>query len=306
MGTGELAALAAAALWACSSLFYGRTKLSAWQINFGKNLLASIILCLHLFLVTSFAGRSMFAADRNTWLLLAVSSLIGIVIGDTFYFRSLQILGPRRALIVAMTSPLFATIVGWLVLGETLSLISISGIALTLAGVAVVIGERGTSSESAGHFPASATRGIVMGLLAAVCNAGGGTFNRLGTHGSAAMSAAGCDPLEATVIRVVLASFVSIALAVLTGSLIKTARQSFQPTALKTYFPAIICGPWLGIWMSQIAYKNSYLAITLTLTCTTPLFVLPILRIAYGYKVTLRALLGAIIALFGVYLTVAG
>ncbi len=103
MGTGELAALTAAALWAVSSLFYGRTPLSAWQINFGKNLLASVILSIHLAIATGLAGRPMFAADRNTWLLLAVSSLIGIVIGDTFYFRSLQILGPRRALIVAMT-----------------------------------------------------------------------------------------------------------------------------------------------------------------------------------------------------------
>jgi hypothetical protein len=55
---------------------------------------------------------------------------------------------------------------------------------------------------------------------------------------------------------------------------------------LKSYLPAVICGPWLGIWMSQIAYKNSYLAIVLTLTCTTPLFVMPMLRIAYGYQIT--------------------
>jgi drug/metabolite transporter (DMT)-like permease len=306
MGTGELAGLSAAALWACASVFYGRTRLSAWQINFGKNFIAAVILCLHLAIVTGLAGQSMFAADRNTWLLLSVSSIVGIIIGDTFYFRSLQILGPQRALIVSMTSPVFATVVGWVVLKESLSLLSLTGIATTLAGVAVVISERGAASEIPGHFPGTLSRGIAMGLLAAICNAGGGTFNRLGTHGSESWNASGCDPLEATVIRVCIASALSIVAAVVTGTLMSTARQSFAPSALRNYLPAVICGPWLGIWMSQIAYKNSFLAVTLTLTCTTPLFVMPILRIMYGTRITLRGILGALMALAGVYCTVTG
>ena len=305
IGIGELAGLTAAALWACSSLFYGRTKLSAWQINFGKNFLASIILCVHLAVVTGLAGRSMFEADRNTWLLLIVSSVIGILIGDTFYFRSLQILGPRRALIVSMTSPLFGAIIGWSVLQESLSLLSISGILLTLFGIAIVVTERGAAAETPGHFPASMSRGVAMGLLASLCNACGGTFSRLGTFGSEKLSAGGCDPLEATVIRVCVASAFCILIAIATGQLLSTARKSFDPTALKSYLPAVICGPWLGIWMSQIAYKNSYLAIVLTLTCTTPLFVMPMLRIAYGYQITVRAIIGTLVALTGVYLTVA-
>jgi len=240
MGTGELAALTAAALWALASLFYGRTKLSAWQINFGKNFIASIILCLHLVVITSMAGRPMFAADQNTWVLLTISSVIGILIGDTFYFRSLQILGPRRALIVSMTSPLVGTLIGWVVLGEFLSLLSMTGIALTMAGVGIVIGERGASKETPGHFPASLSRGVIMGLLAATCNACGATFSRLGTFGSESLDASGCDPLEATVIRVCVASAFSIVGALVTGTLISTARQSFHPLALRTYLLAVI------------------------------------------------------------------
>jgi len=57
--------------------------------------------------------------------------------------------------------------------------------------------------------------------------------------------------------------------------------------------------------MSQIAYKHTYVAVTLTLTCTTPLFVMPLLRMTTGYQITIRGVLGALIALAGVYLTVA-
>jgi len=306
MGTGELAALTAAALWACSSLFYGRTRLSAWQINFGKNILASMILCVHLRIATSLGSQAMFAADLRTWMLLAVSSVVGIVIGDTFYFRSLQILGPRRALIVSTTSPLFATIAGWLGLGEVLTVVSLLGICLTLTGIVIVIAERSSGPETAGYFPASMTQGVVMGLAASLCNAGGAMFSRLGTLGSEAFSASGCDPLEATVIRVCVAAASSITAGFATGALVKTARQSFQWSALRTYLPAVICGPWLGIWMSQIAYRHSQLAIAITLTCTTPLFVMPLLRMIYGYRISVRGVIATTIALLGVYLTVAG
>ncbi len=304
MGTGELAALAAAALWACSSLIYGRTPLSAWQINFGKNILASLLLLVHLAVVAQFTGRPMFSADLRTLTALAISSVVGIVVGDTYYFRSLQILGPRRALIVSTTSPLFATIAGWVVLGETLRWVSFAGILLTLTGIAIVISERGVSEEAAGHFPGSAFRGVVMGLIGSILNAGGATFSRLGTSGNESLSIGGCDPLEATVIRVCVAATGSVLAAFCVGQLMATARKSFDPAALKCYLPAVVCGPWLGIWMSQIAYKNSQLAVAITLTCTTPIFVLPLMRYFYGSRISARGLAGTGIALAGVYLTV--
>jgi drug/metabolite transporter (DMT)-like permease len=305
MGIGELGGLAAAALWACSSLFYGRTKLTAWQINFGKNVIASALLCLNLLLVTRWAGGSMFAADLATLKLLSISSVIGILIGDTFFFRSLQILGPRRALIVSTISPLFAAAIGWIILEERLSASRLLGVLMTLAGVIVVIAERGGEKEAPGHFPASSRWGIAMGLLGAVCNAIGATFSRLGTKGSEHWNAAGCDALEATVIRVCVAAIGCLVIALISRSLISTAQQSFSRPALRSYLPAVVCGPWLGIWMSQLAYKNCPLAVAITLTCTSPLFVLPILRIVYGHKITLRGVGGTVIALVGVYLTVA-
>ncbi len=304
MGIGEFSALAAAALWACASLFYGRTRLTAWQINFGKNAIAAVLLCLHLFVVTRLNDRSMFGADRATFILLAISSVIGILIGDTFYFRSLQILGPRRALIVSTIAPLFAATIGWVVLKESLTIGRAVGVILTLAGVVIVIAERGGAKEAPGLFPASSTRGIVMGLLGAICNAVGATFSRLGNRGSDYWDAAGCDALEATVIRVCVAAVGCILFAMMTRSVVSTAQKSFSREALRSYLPAIICGPWLGIWMSQLAYKNCQLAVAITLTCTTPLFVLPILRVVHGHRITLRSVGGTLVALIGVYLTV--
>ncbi len=303
-GPGELAGLAAAGFWACASLFYSRTKLTAWQINFGKNLLASVVLLVHLSLVRLPFGRSLFLADQRTMLLLAGSSVFGILIGDTFYFRSLQILGPRRALIVSTASPLFATSVGWFYLNESLLAANIFGILLTLSGILIVISERSDGQETPGLYPSTMVKGVLCGLTGAVCNAGGATLSHIATHGPEASGSQGCDALEATVIRVCVAAIGSLLSALIAFRLRETISAAFHPSALRSYGPAVICGPWLGIWMSQIAYRNSLLAIAITLTCTTPLFAMPMTRILYGHRITVRGLFGAVVALLGVYLTV--
>lgn len=303
-GPGELAGLAAAGFWACASLFYSRTRLTAWQINFGKNLLASVVLLIHLSLVTLPFDKPLFQADQRTLWLLAGSSIFGILVGDTFYFRSLQILGPRRALIVSTASPLFATTVGWFYLHETLLAANIFGILLTLAGILIVISERSDGQETPGLYPSTMLKGVLCGLAGAVCNAGGATLSHIATHGAEASGSQGCDALEATVIRVCVAAIGSLLSAMVFFRLRETTSAAFQPSALRSYGPAVICGPWLGIWMSQIAYRNSLLAIAITLTCTTPLFAMPMTRILYGHRITVRGLFGAVIALLGVYLTV--
>jgi drug/metabolite transporter (DMT)-like permease len=310
-GSGELAALAAAALWACSSLFYSRVRLTAWQINFGKNVLASGILLLHLGFQALLLRTSLISVDQRAVIWLVLSSLTGIVIGDTLYFRSLQILGPRRALIVSTTSPLFAAAAGWLLLSEPLSLTALGGLCVTLSGVFLVVTDRPVAGETAGHYPASVLRGVLAGLGGALCNASGAMFSHLATYTTASSdaeqtSAVTCSPLEATFIRVGFAAVLSAIVLTATGRLKATARPAFDPVILRTYLPAVICGPWLGIWMSQIAYRDSLLAVANTLTCTSPVFVLPLVRIAFGTPISLRAFAGAIISVGGIYLTVAG
>ncbi len=118
MGTGEIASLLAAFLWAFASLFYTRTHLSAFSMNFGKNLIAATVLLTHLRIQTWMNDQSLFQAGLNSWKWLSLSGLIGIVIGDTFYFRSLQILGPRRCLMVSTTSPVFAALLSWGILAN--------------------------------------------------------------------------------------------------------------------------------------------------------------------------------------------
>ena len=132
MGLGETAALTAAALWAFSSVLYTRVRLPAWQINFVKIVLATFILAVQLTIVARVNGTAILAAPAWSWGWLALSGFIGLVIGDTCYFRCLQILGVRRCLVLTTTAPIFTAVLGWLFLREALMPIAMAGIGATV------------------------------------------------------------------------------------------------------------------------------------------------------------------------------
>lgn len=297
MGIGEISSLLAAALWATGSLIYGRTRLSAFSLNLAKNVMGATLLTCHLRAETAWRGVPMFAADRVAWQWLALSGVIGIVAGDTFYFRSLQILGPRRALVVSTTAPLIAAILGKVFLGETLGMLACGGMALTLGGVAHVISDRRAVSDSPGFFPGSVRQGVLMGLLAALCNAGGAVASRIGMQN--------CVPLEAATIRLIVSAVAALLIVAAGGRIVSVMSAILHRNVLLRLLPAVTCGTWLGIWLSQVGYKHTSIAVAMTLMATTPLFAIPMVRIVYGYPITLRSVVGAAIAMAGVYLTVA-
>ena len=296
MGIGQTAALAAAFFWAAASLLYGRTHLSAWGMNFAKNVLASLILLVQLFVLAGMRHTSVFSADAMGWTWLSLSGVLGIMIGDTCYFRSLQILGPRKALIISTSAPIFAAILGFLFLDEQITVILVTGITLTMSGVIFVVFDRTSSHESPGLYPGSVAAGVVAGVLGAVCQAGGAVCSKLGMER--------CDAIEASFIRLFVSAVGAFLVVSVSGELRNVLRRLWNRELLKRFVPAVLMGTWLGIWLSQVAYKHSTVSVTTTLLSTTPLFAIPLVRIVHGHRVTFIAVAGAIVAVCGVYLIV--
>ena len=100
---GEVAALGAAFIWAAASIVYtgvGR-QLSPLVLNLVKGLIAIAL----LFLTLVFLGKLLPSVSLMPVLLLLISGVIGIGIGDTAYFAALNSLGARRALVLESLSP---------------------------------------------------------------------------------------------------------------------------------------------------------------------------------------------------------
>ncbi|MEM7453874.1 MAG: DMT family transporter [Planctomycetota bacterium] len=295
-GIGESAALAAAMMWAVSAMIWGRVELTAVGINLTKNVFGTVYILIHLAIVSVIAGTAMFNASLESLGWLSLSGLVGIVIGDTLYFRSLQILGPRLSLMVASSSPLAAALLGWWWLSEDLMWFSIVGIMLTVAGIVSVVSDRRAKAERPKLLPGKVSTGVLCGIGGAIAQAAGVALSKLGMDD--------CGPAEATFVRLVAAAVLTVVITMAAGNLRSIVRNTCKAKTLKLILLGTAVGTWLGIWLSQVAVKDTNVAIAQTLLATSPLFAIPIVFFYQGHKVSVIAIIGTLIAIFGIFLAV--
>ncbi|MFN0057921.1 MAG: DMT family transporter [Planctomycetota bacterium] len=309
---GEISGVLAALSWAGASLVFSRAPIRAAALNFFKNSLSTLLLFGTLAVGAVASGAAIFHYAPHAWCWLALSAVSGLFIGDYCYFRCIQILGPRRALLVAMTVPPLGAVSGWFFLGEAMDLYTAVGMMVTLNGIAWVIRERTVVDERPGLYPGSARRGLAFGLSAALCQALGAAFSKLGMNAESfpgiAIDAARPElaALEASFLRIGCASLCGLALGLMTRELASWAR-SLRPASLAfRVSAAALVGTYGGIWLSLTAFKYAPVAVATTCTSLAPVFVLPLVRYCHGTRVSWRAVAGALIALAGVWIVSGG
>lgn len=289
---GESAALLAAVLWAISSQLYKRAGavLSPLRLNLLKNVVAGVLLLITLVAT----GASWAGLDARAAALLAASGLVGIGIGDTFYLAGMNAIGPRRILLLETLAPPVAALLAWLFLGEHLGGRDWLAMALTLAGVAWVISER---TPDILQTPGLLKKGLIAGIGAAVCQATGAVMSR------AVLDDQVLDPMVSALIRITSGMlFPLAALAWLKGRRVqRTDRRPLDVRTAAIAAAAIVMGTYFGIWLQQVALRHTEAGIAQTLVSTCPLWILPI-AVLLGEKVSVRAVLGALLAFSGVTL----
>ena len=222
-------------------------------------------------------------------LLLAVSGLIGISLGDTAWFASLRALGPRKALLLSTLAPPLTFLIALFVLDEGLSARSLLGSAITLGGVFWVITEETTATRYRG----SIWRGLGWGFLAALAQAIGTILSR------SVLSQSEVLPLTSAALRLG-AGMLGLLPLVLLRHGVRISLREYKPL-LVLVIPATIIGTFLALWLQQVALEQAPAGLVQTLLATSPVFVLPMLALR-GEGVSLRALAGALLACGGVAL----
>ncbi len=291
---GEIAGICASLLWAISSLVFSRAPVPAGALNLFKNLVASLLLLGTITVVAMGQQAPFLSADRRAVGWLALSGLIGIVLGDTCFFRSLQILGARRSLVLSTLAPPLAGALGWLFLDEKLSPWAMVGMLCTLSGVIWVVRDPTLMADGAGHFPGSNSLAIVYGAFGSLCQAGGVVLAKLGMQA--------VHPLEASFLRLAIAASAGLLLAALFGRLGEWTRSIITSRVALRLAAAAACGTYLGIYLSLVASKHAPVAVASTLTTLSPIFVIPLARIFLGCPISPRSLVGSAVAITGVIL----
>jgi len=298
MLTGELAALGGAFLWAVASVIYTRVgrAVAPAEMNLLKNLVALAMLGLTLLIV----GQALPAAAGPAVGLLLLSGVVGIGLGDTAYFETLNAVGPRQALLLETLAPPLAAMLALVFLGERLHPGAWLGIAVTVLGVTWVITERAPRAgrdPAGGSGPAEARqlrRGLIFGLVAALAQAGGAVLSRAAFVG-ADVSSLWSAFLRLAAGALVLGLWIALSRCRIGGWLRRPGAAALGGRLLV----AITLGTYLALWLQQASLKLTLAGVSQTLFATSPLFVLPF-AVLQGERVSLRAALGAGVALAGV------
>ncbi|PKK39633.1 Permease of the drug/metabolite transporter (DMT) superfamily protein [Clostridiaceae bacterium JG1575] len=285
---GELSALLAAAVWSVSSLLTEKASLRT-----KSNDLNLVVKALGLFFVSviAWAVRGTMFPTQGTlasfsW--LALSGAVGFALGDSFLFRSFQLLGAKVTLLIFSLAPVLTALFGILFLGEHLTWANVAGMSLVLFGVIFVILEGGPGRRIKLRFP---LKGVVMALLASLGQALGVVLSKQGMTGYDAFSATQIRLLGGVALMIVIA-------------LARPTEHDFRAFANR-HVQALsagsaVMGTVIGVTLSMVAIANTKAAIAATLMGVTPIMVIPLAVVFHKQRAEAKEILGALITVAGI------
>ena len=286
----ELAALGAATLWAMGGLISAGPSGHLGAIHFNR--IRITFTAVLLALVALATGRTL-GVDQAGMMVLALSGLVGVFIGDTLLFLALNRLGPRRtSILFSMNAPI-AVALGWMVLGERLSIQTLGGICLSVIGVALAIlfGKRPSQLHEWEAVRGPLWAGVLLGLGAALCQALGSLIAR-------PVMEAGADPIWASSVRLALSALCLNVLVQFNIRMFRAANGLTLPVFLRTCLSGII-GMGLGVTLLLFALSGGEVGIISTLSATSPAIMLPLIWLRTGERPALAAWVGAALVCIG-------
>lgn len=288
---GESAALVTALFWTITALSFeaAGNKVGSLAVNLWRLVIAFFIFCLY-----SLAFRGMllpFDAPGRVWLWLSASGLVGFVIGDLFLFEAFVLIGARIAMLIYSLVPPLTALISFLILGEILTPVQWTGMALTVSGIAVVVLQRNAPTERAREH---LFLGVGAAFLGALGQAVGLVLSRYG--------APTYNAFQATQIRS-MAGIVGFALFFTVVRRWRPVMEALShKVAMRQISVGAFFGPFLGVSLGLFAAQNTETGVAATIIALVPVLMIPAAILVLREKVTLREATGALLAVGGVAL----
>lgn len=290
MYIGEIAALLTAACWVGSSLSfeYAGKRVGSLVLNLMRLVLSFVIISVINLIITG--GFQNINMTPQSFGILFISGLIGFVLGDVFLFQAFIEIGARISMLIMALAPPLTAILSYLFLGETLRLMQVIGMLVTVLGIAIVILGRGDQGKKL--VVKHSWKGLIFAFLGAVGQALGLIFSKMGVRD--------LNPFVATQVRI----FAGILGFIIVLTLYKKWEAFFQTLRLRHVMGRItigsIFGPVLGVSLSLMAVKHTSTAIASTLMGLTPILIIPISVFILKEKIKLNEIIGALVGVLGV------
>lgn len=296
MYLGEIAALTTSVLWSTTSTFFtmASRRVGSMVLNRTRLVLAVLLAAIAhwLFYQTPFPV----GAEPERWFWLTISGIVGLVLGDAFLYQAFIWIGPRLSMLMMSLAPVIAALEAWVFLQETLNLVQILGIIVTLSGIGWVVMEGRGRRRSPQPEDRNYLLGILFGLAAAAGQATGLILAKKGLAGD-------FPALSGTLIRMIAAAGTLWIVTIVSGQARATIRQLVdRPQAFKYIIAGTFTGPFLGVTFSLIAVQNTQVGVASTLMALPPVLLLPISYFFFQERFGWQAVTGTALAIGGVAL----
>ncbi len=295
---GEIAGILTAIFWTVTSLAFESAgkRVGSLAVNLIRLVIAFFFIGFY-----SWAVRGFFFPTDATffqWKWLALSGLIGFVIGDLLLFQAFVVVGARISMLMMALAPPFTALIGWMMLGEVLSAQNFLGMAVTLTGIIIVVLKRETISQNGKNVKRLKSSYSVQGILLALGGA-------LGQAAGLVISKKGMgdyDAFSSTQIRVLtgIIGFSVLFFFINRWPRVQAALRNIP--AMKRITLGAFFGPFLGVSFSLLAVQHTKAGIAATLMAISPVLIIPPAVILFKEKVNWKEILGAVITVGGVAL----
>jgi drug/metabolite transporter (DMT)-like permease len=293
---GNSAAIITAFLWTGSSILFTSAgkRIGFFSLNaFRSAITVGLLIVAHVVLL----GYVLPVATGAQWLWLGLSGIVGLGIGDLGLFAAYILIGPRLSLLLMASSPIFASVSAFLMLGETFPDLAILGVAVTLAGIFVVLLEKEKNPQDTASLGKRKGLGILAGVVAA---AGQGIGLVLSKKGMYLGESVAMNPVSAALIRMIIATVFVWVAALSFKKLPELQRTARDRQGLKFVSAGALIGPFIGMTLSLLAVAYTEAGIAQTLLSLEPLIIIPLMWRIYGERTNRRGIIGAVIAVIGV------
>ncbi len=311
---GELAALGTALCWTITALSFESAgkRIGSLTVNITRLVLAAGLFAI--FGLLTYGSVIPLNVPREAWLWLSLSGLVGFVIGDLFLFQAFVDIGARVSMLIYASVPPLTALIARFVLDERLTLQGLLGMALTVGGIAWVVLRRpaepeqpdqhgvpvapfadpeGEASGFASSLRQTRIRGALFAFGGALGQAGGLVLGRLGAGTT-------LNPFAATQIRVFAGIVGFTVVFTVTGKWAAVGKAVRDPGAMARVSTGALFGPFLGVSLGLYAAQNTSAGIASTIMALVPVLIIIPSVLLFKEKVTLREVLGAIVAVTGV------
>lgn len=300
---GVALAVSTSVMWAISPMFMasvgrriGSFPANLWRATIAAVVLAGVVLP-GWWLTVGTAGLGGIGWATAGW--IVASGVLGMVVGDLFFYEALVLLGPRRAVKVNTLAPVVSLVAGWAFQGEALTGWALLGAGLVIGAVvyatfANVDAAHGKENREPGRMTPA---GVACGVGSAVCIALGSVLMR---EAYKAAPGGQLDSILATTIRVSVAAAMLWCWPVVrgrAGEMIRLVKDGSvrRRLAVGTFFGALA-----GMVCYVSALKYSPAGLVSTIVATSPLVVIPLVAVRYHVRVGWGIVIAGVVAVVGV------